>query len=276
MYGLTHSVEHYAPSDYSDMLTTVQFDCAVMTNLEDYVYERNIEEDYKSSEPLFYRSFLEPLGKWLVRLHRKMRIALQVAEERNITSLHNPSTNESVGIGGAYFHAVEHLLILAADITSDVSPVEVMWEIYSWLNENKAKNPNSVPYMLDVKFWPKMTPEVTLAIMDGSAPTKEKTAGISEDENLSTIIDSYSELYGEAGLTWDDNDSDTGIEARVLPEDSQHPLASGGDCTEDQEMLARSGSSSSLSASTAYFITPSNVTNTNSRIAFSSAICDNE
>jgi len=234
MYGLSHSVEDYGPGVNSDTVTTMQFDCAVMTNLLDYTYERDIEEDYKSSDPLFYRSLLEPLGNWLVGLHRKMKIALQVAENGKITTLHNSNTNETIGIGGAYFHALDHLLELAADTTSDVSPVEVMWEIYSWLNENKAKNPNSLPYVLDVNFWPKITPEVTLAVMDGSAPVMTEMSGFSED----------------------DAESDTEIEARVSPEIQIHPLASGGDLVEDKEMLARSESNSSLSSSIPSLFSP--------------------
>ncbi len=321
MYGLSHSVEDYPPAgDYSNdfllnpgiqldrtvnhvlgMVTVEQFDCAVMTNLEDYAYERDIEEDYKSSEPLFYGSFPEPLGKWLVRLHRKMKIALQVAENGNITGLRKSDTDKTIGIGGAYFHALEHLLTLAAYDSSDVTTVEVMWEIYSWLNENKAKNPSSVPYVLDVKFWPKMSPEVTLAVMDGSAPVMAETSGFPGDDKIcdalrsavwvdgsviapfrgktctanfmdsNDIIDWHSELQRGDGIAEDDADSDTDIDARISPEDAPHPLASG-DFIEDEEMLARSGSSSTSDPS---LLSPNRVLFTNARTAFSAAVCDN-
>ena len=78
-----------------------------------------------------------------------------------------------------------------------------------------------------------MTPEVTLAVMDGSAPVMTETSGFSED----------------------DAESDTEIEARVSPENHSHPLSSG-DFIEDEEMMARSESNSSLSSSVPSLLSP--------------------
>ena len=319
MYGLSHSVEDHPPAgDYPNdfllnpgiqldrtvnhvlgMVTVEQFDCAVMTEMRVEAYQRDINDGVLGSDPMFYHSFHEPLGNWLVRLHQKMRITLQVAENGNITGLRKPDTNKTIGIGGAYFHALHHLLELAADTTSDVTTVEVMWEIYSWLNENKAKNPDALPYVLDTQYWPQMTPEVTLAIMDGSAPVTAETSRFPEDERMydmssavqtdtsvtaaedgvcaanfmdsNDIIGWHSELQRGNGIVEDDADSDTDIDARVSPEDAPHPLASG-DLIEDEEMLARSGSSSTSIPS---LLSPNRMLFANARTAFSAAICDN-
>ena len=241
---------------------------AVFEHLADMQHERDTEN---TTEPEFYQVFGEPIGKWLVQLHRRMNDLIHIGECRDWT-------DNVINIGGAYFLALDHMLQQAATGAMGVTSTEVLWEVYRWLKLAYGDNPDRIPLTLNVEFWPQMSTIITLAIMDNSTPYVPNTTRFPEDQHLYNMDTSVQmdvavepQGYGEgvdtsrlealveaAAMARDemDYDSDTDIEARVSPE---YPLSSG-DMIEDEEMYARIGFASDYAAD---------------RSAFTSVLCDN-
>jgi hypothetical protein len=242
----------------------------VFDHLADMQRERNIEN---TTEPEFYQVFGEPIGRWLVQLHRRMNDLVHIEEclgerwKRNVTN-----------IGGAYFLALDHMLQQAATGEMGVTSTEVLWEVYRWQKLAYEDNPDRIPLTLNVEFWPQMSTIITLAIMDNSIPYVPNTTQFPENQQLYNMDTSVQmnvavEPQGDgegvdtsrldalaeaAAMARDemDYDSDTDIEARVSPE---YPLSSG-DMIEDEEMYARIGFASDYAAD---------------RSAFTTVLCDN-
>ena len=244
----------------------------VFDHLADMQRERDIENTY---EPEFYQVFGEPIGRWLVQLHRRMNDLVHIEEclgerwKRNVTN-----------IGGAYFLALDHMLQQAATGEMGVTSTEVLWEVYRWQKLAYGDNPDRIPLTLNVEFWPQMSTIITLAIMDNSTPYVPNTTRFPENQQLynmgtSVQMDVAVEPQGDgegvdtsridalveaAAMARDemDYDSDTDVEARVSPEYT-NPLSSG-DRVEDEEMYARIGFASDSGAD---------------RSAFTATLCDN-
>ena len=100
--------------------------------------DRDIEEP---REPDFYKMFTSVLGKWLVSLHRRMSVLIEIADY---------SLDDSVKVGGAYFIALDYLL-KDASCCSNYEPRlnDIIWEVYQWLNTEHLKNPHQIPLTLD-------------------------------------------------------------------------------------------------------------------------------
>lgn len=244
----------------------------VFDHLADMQRERDIEN---TAEPEFYQVFGEPIGKWLIQLHRRMNDLVHISECRDWT-------RNVTNIGGAYFLALDHMLQQAATGEMGVTSMEVLWEVYSWQKLAYGDNPDRIPLTLNVEFWPQMSTIITLAIMDNSTPYVPNTTRFPEDKHLyntATVINTVDSVpvepqgHGEGvdtsrfdalvevvAMARDemDYDSDTDVEARVSPE-YPHPLQSG-DMIEDEEMYARIGFASDYAAD---------------RSAFTAVLCDN-
>ena len=193
----------------------------------------------------------EPLGKWLITLHRYWNAIVEVSSGKSGLGAREYS-QFLPKIGGAYLLALENLLTQAADQTSTVTTTEVWWELYRWQNEVQVSaDLNHVPYLLRPELWPEMGIRVTLAISDGSKPNFDTSGQFpdynrsepiahqvparTEDEEfayekMSTLWDAACVVEGENGINSiisgefqklqidTECDSDTDVEARVSPE----------------------------------------------------------
>ena len=133
-----------------------------------------------------YRPFTrEPVGNFLVDLRRTMN------EIVNLKS-YNVKIN-GYPVGECYLSALNYLMELAlpGQIRSPtMSTADVFWEVYRWQNEATARNPDYPPLVLDIKFWPRMPIDFTLAMMDASAPRVAGAQRFTEDEFLYNIKNS--------------------------------------------------------------------------------------
>lgn len=218
-------------------------------------------------------TFREPVGIWLCSMVNRMNNLVSIANlhEHEITS----------EIGGAYVVALEHMLNLAADPKSDVTTVEVMWELYHWRKLAQTNNPDKIPLTLQIKWWVPVEINMLLAVMHGSSPNfpqrtcvdSSSASAEQEPTHIPAVNDEWQALKELNG--WDeqieDDDSDTDIEARVSPE--HHPLECG-DWFEDEEMMARSTMSCVESPLSDY--SPRYYPSSQSdRSAFTTILCDN-
>lgn len=216
------------------------------------------------------------IGIWLHSMLKRMNNLVSVANfyKDKITS----------PIGDAYVIALEHMLNLAADSTSDVTTIEVMWELYHWRKLAQTNNPDKIPLTLQIKWWVPVEINMLLAVMHGSSPNFPQSNYVNSSSataqqkptHIPAVNDEWQALKELNG--WDeqieDDDSDTDVEARVSPYET-HPLICGDRC-EDEEMMARSTMSYVDSPISDDYPTIQNPSSYAERSAFTSILCDND